>query len=344
MSVPLSIPTARRTAAATAAAAALLLAGCTGQPDHEEDDDAAPPAAADTVTLVTHDSFALSDGILQRFEDESGLTVEVNTVGDAGALAGRLVPPQDVPPGDVVFGVDNTFMSRVTDEGVTEVNYLWQVGEADVCVNADTAWFAEQHLPVPRTLDDLIEPRYQGLLVVPDPATSSLGLAFLLAAVDEYGDTGVGDYWTGLRENDVAVAGSWEDAYGADFTAGGGAGDRPLVVSYSTSPADTVGDGGEPATTALPETCFRHEEYAGLLTGAPNREGGKDLLWFLTSDAVQQDLPASMSLYPADEDTRLPAAWVERAPRPQDPHELDPEEIAENREAWIEAWTAIVRG
>ncbi|MBE1878586.1 thiamine ABC transporter substrate binding subunit [Myceligenerans pegani] len=342
MSVTLSIPTARRTAVATAAVAALLLAGCTGQPDHEQDDDAAPPAASDTVTLVTHDSFALSDGVLERFEDESGLTVEVNVVGDSGALADALVPPAEVPPGDVVFGVDNTFLSRVEDEGATEVNYLWQVGEADVCVNADRAWFAEQGLPVPRTLDDLIAPRYQGLLVVPDPATSSLGLAFLLAAVDEYGDTGVGDYWTALRENDVAVAGSWEDAYGAAFTAGGGDGDRPLVVSYSTSPAGTVGDDGEPPTTALPETCFRHEEYAGLLTGGPNREGGQELLWFLTSDAVQQDLPASMSLYPADDDIKLPDTGSRRAPRPQDPHELDPEEIAENREAWIAAWTATV--
>ncbi|MBO0608766.1 thiamine ABC transporter substrate-binding protein [Myceligenerans salitolerans] len=329
----------RRTAATAVTAVALLLAGCTGQPD-QEDDDAAPPAAADTVTLVTHDSFTLGDDVLERFEQESGLTVEVKTVGDAGALADQLVPPAETPPGDVVLGVDNTFMSRVVDAGATEVNYLWQVGEADVCVNADKAWFTEQHLPVPRTLDDLIDPPYQGLLVVPDPASSSVGLAFLLAAVDEYGDTGVGDYWTGLRANDVEIAGSWDEAYGSGFTGAGGGGDRPLVVSYSTSPADTVEDDGEPVTTALPETCFRHEEYAGLLAGAPNREGGKELLWYLTSDAVQRDLPASMSLYPADEDARLPAAWAEHAPRVEDPHELDPEDIAENREAWIEAWAA----
>ncbi|MGI5189388.1 thiamine ABC transporter substrate-binding protein [Promicromonospora sp. CA-289599] len=336
-----------RTATTAVTAVALLLAGCTGEPDHTRDPDtrdADPSPTSNTVTLVTQDSFALSDGLLERFEKESGLTVEVNVVGDAGTLANELVSTKDAPLGDVVFGVDNTFMSRVTDEGVTEVNYLRQVGEADVCVNADKTWFADRGLPVPQDLDDLIDPRYRGLLVVPDPATSSLGLAFLLAAVDEYGDTGGGGYWAALEENGVKGAGSWEDAYHGDFTGAGGTGDRPLVVSYSTSPAGTVGDDGKPTTAALLETCFRHEEYAGLLAGARNRGGGKDLLSFLLSDAVQQDVPASMSLYPADDGTKLPADWVKHAPRAEDPYELDPEEIAESREAWVEAWTAITFG
>ena len=336
------MPVPRRTAMSAVAAAALLLAGCTGESGDESDADASPSDSATptTVVLVTHDSLTPITDVLERFEKESGLTVELNTVDDVGTLADRLVS-QEQPLGDVVLGVDNTFLTRV-DDTVTEVNYLWPVGEADVCVNADKAWFAHQGLPVPRTLDDLIDPRYQGLLVVPDPGTSSLGLAFLLAGVDEYGDTQVGDYWTALRENGVKIADSAQDAYDGEFTAADGSGDRPLVVSYSTSPVSTTGQNGEPSTVSLPETCFRHEEYAGVLAGAKNRQGAKDLLWFLVSDAAQQKLPGSLSLYPAKDSTKLPGEWADLPERAQDPHELDPEEIAENREAWIEAWNAIL--
>ncbi|MBO0611144.1 thiamine ABC transporter substrate-binding protein [Myceligenerans salitolerans] len=329
------------TAAAASVAAALLLAGCTGQPDGDPETDASP--ASDTVTLVTHDSFALSDGILGEFEEETGLTVEVNAAGDAGTLANQLVLTKDAPLGDAVFGIDNTFASRVTDEGVIAGD-LAQIDQGDVCVNADKEWFAEQNLEIPETLTDLAEPSYQGLLVVTNPATSSPGLAFLLATYDAFGPNGFGDYWEALRDNDVKVVDSWEDAYYVDFSGADGEGDRPLVLSYSTSPAYTVGDDGESTTTALLETCFRQEEYAGVLNGADNPDGAWELVRFLQSETVQQDLPGSMYMYPADEDVALPEDWVEHAPLAEDPHEVDPEEIAEHRDEWIEAWTAIVLG
>ncbi|MBL0887747.1 thiamine ABC transporter substrate-binding protein [Myceligenerans indicum] len=333
----------RRTAAtaATAAATVLLLAGCTGQPDTEPDTGTSP--ASDTVTLVTHDSFALSDGILEEFEKESGLKVEVNAAGDAGTLANQLVLTKDAPLGDAVFGIDNTFASRVTDEDVIAGD-LAQIDRGDVCINADKDWFAEQNLAVPETLDDLAAPEYQGLLVVTNPATSSPGLAFLLATIDAFGDNGFGDYWTALRDNDVKIVDSWEDAYYVDFSGADGEGDRPLVLSYSTSPAYTVNDDGDSTTTALLDTCFRQEEYAGVLNGAANPDGAWELVRFLQSDAVQEDLPGSMYMYPADEDATLPAEWVEFAPLADDPYEVDPDDIAAHRDEWIEAWTAIVLG
>lgn len=328
-------------AVATAVSVSLLCAGCTDEPEGEQH--ARPSQDPSTVTLVTHDEFVLGDGVLERFEKESGLTVEVKPVGSAARLRNLLQRQTDAPIGDVVFGVDSLFESRITEAGVTEVNYLWPVGESDVCVTADTDWFAEQDVPVPGSLDDLADPRYQGLLVTPDPATSAIGLAFLLAGVDEYGDTGVTDYFAALRGNDIAVAPTREEAYGA-FTGAGGGGDRPLVVSPATALAATTDDGGTPGTAVVAQTCFRVEENAGVLAGARNRQGAKDLLEFLVSDEVQEDVPRSMALYPADEGTRLPAALVERAPLVKEPHELDPDEIAEHREGWIRAWAAIVAG
>lgn len=319
--------------AAVAAMVAIVLTACTG-----DDSDDRRADAPDRVTLVTHDEFVLSDELLQQFEEESGIAVEVDRVGNVNTLLESLLERKGAPHGDVVLGVDNTFRDRIADEGVTETNYLWQVGRNDVCVNADTAWFAEQDLHVPTDLDDLADPRYDGLLAVPDPVDSALGVGFVLAGVDEYGEAAVGDYWEALRENDVLVAESAQEAYASSFTAGPGEGDRPLVVARASSPVDTLGDDGTPTTTALPETCFLHEEYAGLLENAAHREEGRALLEFLTSRPVEAGAPASMELYPTQESIHLPRPWARHAPLPAEPHDLDADELTEKRTAWIGSW------
>ena len=79
--------------------------------------------------------------------------------------------------------------------------------------------------------------------MVQNPATSSPGLAFMLATIERFGETGDYtwlDYWRDLRDNDVLVVSGWEEAYYSQFSGGAGEGDRPLVVSYATSPAAEV--------------------------------------------------------------------------------------------------------
>ncbi len=71
---------------------------------------------------------------------------------------------------------------------------LTPVDYGDVCINADLAWFEANDLPLPVTLDDLTDPRYKDLLVVTNPASSSPGLAFLIATVGAKGE-GYLDYW-----------------------------------------------------------------------------------------------------------------------------------------------------
>ncbi|GAA3809304.1 thiamine ABC transporter substrate-binding protein [Cellulomonas soli] len=360
--------TRRRVHAAAAAVAvtALTLTGCSaiGSAD-EAAPDASGSAATGTVTLVTHDSFTLSDGLLEQFEQESGLTVEVVQPGDAGVLANQLVLTKDAPLGDLVYGIDNTFASRVIDEGVVvpaEVSApaaqdaaayavpgddgaLTAIDFGDVCVNVDHEWFAAQGLAEPTTLEDLTKPEYKDLLVVPDPVTSSPGLAFLLATVGAFGEDAWPAYWQQLKDNGLKVADGWSDAYFVDFTAGGGDGPRPLVLSYASSPPYTVPEGGDaPTTGALLDTCFRQVEYAGVLAGAKNPEGAAQLLDFLLSDDVQADIPGSMYMYPVSSSVVLPEEWTQWAPLADAPFEVDPAAVAENREAWLTTWSDTVIG
>lgn len=349
-----------RTAVALGAGA--LLAGCSlaGGGDEAADDDSGATdgsaAAGGEVVLVTHDSFSLPKKLIRSFESESGYTLVHTPAGDGGELTSKLALTEGEPLGDVAFGVDNTFAGSVLDADVFApyeadlpqgAAALQLVGDGDheltpidtgnVCVNVDTAWFERNELDPPATLGDLLEPEYADLFVTPGATTSTPGMAFLLATIGEYG-RGWTDYWSDLMENGAKVVKGWEDAYYVDFTYSGG--DRPIVLSYDTSPAFTV-EGGETSTAALLDTCFRQVEYAGVLEGADNPDGARAVVDWLLSPEVQAALPRSMYVFPADSTVELPEDWAAFAEQPEETIEVSPIEIAENRREWLTTWTDL---
>jgi len=322
-------------------------------------------AAPTKVVLVTHESFALPDALIAAFEKDSGLTLDIQSAGDAGTLTNKLVLTKDSPTGDVAFGVDNTFASRALDAGVfasyegtlpdgaadyqlptgsggAPEDRLVPIDNGNVCINVDKVWFAERDLPLPRTLDDLTQKRYRNLTVLPGAATSSPGMAFLLATISAYGEDGWADYWTRLMANGVKLTAGWSDAYFVDFTQGGGQGKRPIVLSYDSSPAFTVPEGGGASTTAaLLDTCFRQVEYAGILAGAANPDGARQVIDWLLSAEVQAALPDNMYVFPVRSDVEVPQAWAQYAVQPAAPATLDPQLITAQRDAWLRQWTDI---
>lgn len=325
------------------------------------------PVEGTTVTLVTHDSFNMDKAVLAKFEQDSGVTLKILAQGDAGAMVNQLVLTKENPLGDVVFGVDNTFASRALDNGVLQPyaspaaaagsstysidpdNRLTAVDFGDVCVNVDHAWFTAQKLAEPQTYEDLAEPEYRDLLVVPSPATSSPGLAFLLGTIAHFGadgdPAGWQTYWQQLKDNGVKVTSGWEDAYTVDFSGSSGKGDRPLVLSYASSPPSEVQDGQQKAPTgALLDTCFRQVEFAGVLAGAKNPAGAQKVVDFLLSADFQGALAEQMYVYPVDTDAALPVSWKKFAPVATDPATLDPATISADRETWVAQWSDLVEG
>ncbi|MFF8034318.1 thiamine ABC transporter substrate binding subunit [Streptomyces sp. NPDC016626] len=334
-----------------------------------------------TVTLVSHNSWAASKDVIAAFEKRSGYRVRVLEDGDAGQAVNKAVLTKDNPQGDVFFGVDNTLLSRALDNGLfqpyeakgsdlipdefradRDKHRVTPVDTGDVCVNYDKAWFSEHELAPPKTFDDLIKPEYKDLLVVENASTSSPGLGFLLGTAAQYGDgdtsrsgeAGSGGgwqgYWKKLRANGVKVVDGWEQAYNEEFSGSAGGkqakADRPLVVSYASSPpAEVIYADPKPDTapTGVAEgTCFRQVEYAGLLSNAGNPEGGKALLDFLISKPFQDDMPLNMFVYPVREGARVPAEFTEFGPQAKDPQTMDPAEIAANRDRWVKSWTSLV--
>jgi thiamine transport system substrate-binding protein len=325
------------------------------------------PPARRTLTVMTHDSFAVSEDVVLAFQAECNCQVQFLKGGDTGLLLNQAILSKDNPLADLLFGVDNNLMGRALDAGIFEAypaaaladipddleldaeHRLLPVDFGDVCLNYDKAYFEEQGLAPPASLEDLATPKYAGLTVVENPATSSPGLAFLLATIAHFGETGAYtylDYWGDLRNNDVLVTDGWEDAYYGQASWWDGT--RPIVVSYATSPAAEVyfseGALDEPPTgnVLAPDACFRQIEFIGILGGTANRDLAEQWVEFMLGRTFQEDIPLQMWVYPANEKAAQPELFQRFAQVPPDPAHLDPAAIEAHREAWIDAWTNVV--
>ena len=327
---------------------------------------ACAPKGPTELNVMTHDSFAVSQDVVQAFEQANDVKVTFLASGDAGAALNKAILTKDAPLADVFYGVDNTFISRALEADIFEPyqspalakipaafqldpsNRLSPVDYGDVCINYDKAYFAGKNLPVPTVLEDLLKPEYKGLLVVENPATSSPGLAFLLATIAHYGDPGYLDFWATLRDNGLVVVNDWETAYYTDFSASSGQGPQPMVVSYGSSPpaevifAQTPLNDAPTASIVGPDTCFRQIEFVGILKGTQQRGLAEKFVDFMLSKQFQEDMPLQMFVYPVNPDATLPDAFVKYAQIPDQPAQLDPATIAANRDKWIQAWTATV--
>ena len=330
------------------------LSGCGGGGDDTPTD----------VVLVTHDSFAISPRVKKAFEDESGLKLRILTAGDAGEVVTKALLTAGNPEGDALFGVDNNLLARTLDGDVFEPyespglanvsREAWvldpdyrvtPVDHGEVCLNVDREWYAEHGVAPPASMGDLTDERYRGQLVVENPATSTPGLAFMLATVAQYGEGGWQDYWRRLRANDVLVVDGWEEAYTTRFSgASGSHGSRPIVVSYASSPpAEVIFRKPRPKvapTAVVRDSCYRQIEFAGVLRGARNEEGARKLIDFLLSKRFQEDVPLSMFVFPVSDVAAIPPAF--EGYEGGSALALAPETVDENRERWVDEWTQIV--
>lgn len=320
--------------------------------------------APSTLTVMTHDSFAASKSVISAFELANNVKVQFIASGDAGTALNKAILSKDNPFADVFYGVDNTFLSRALSEDIFQPynsplladipdqykldpqNKAIPIDWGDVCLNYDKLYFSQRNLQPPKNLEDLLKPEYKNLLAVENPATSSPGLAFLLATIGHFGTSKYLDYWRGLVANNVQVVNDWETAYYTNFTRWGGS--QPIVVSYSSSPPfEVLGSKTpltEPQTAVITSdgSCFRQIEFVGILQGTKNLDLAKKWVNFMLSTPFQEDMPLQMYVFPVNPDASLNETFQKFLAIPENPAYVSPDDIAANREAWINAWTETV--
>ena len=330
----------------------LLFAACSKEPT--------------SLVVMTHDSFAISEETIAAFEEENNIDVVFLPSGDAGSTLNRAVLVKEAPIADILYGIDNTFLSRAIGEDLFDAytppllneipdafklddqNRVVPIDYGDVCINYDKQFFRENNLEIPTSLDDLINPEYANLLVVENPATSSPGLAFLLATIAEYGEDGYLGFWTKLKDNGVVIVNDWGTAYYTNFSGSVGQGNQPMVVSYGTSPAAefifSEEKLSESPTASLVgrNMCFRQIEFAGILKGSKNRALAEKFIDFMLSTHFQEDIPLNMFVFPVNQNACIPQEFLDHIQIPDHPAVVDTDKITESREVWIEAWRELM--
>jgi thiamine transport system substrate-binding protein len=350
---------------------AILFVGCspatttpetgfaTGAPSLEK-----TPSEPETLIVMGHDSVEVSEEVVEAFEEQHHAQVQFLKAGDTGTALNQAILSKENPLADVFYGVDNTFLSRALEEGIFEPydspvldiipdrfqldpqKRALPVDYGDVCLNYDKAYFTEQGLEPPTNLEELTRPEYEGLLAVTNPATSSPGLAFLLATIGHFGEQGYLEYWEALVANDVLVVNDWETVYYSEFSVHGGT--RPIVLSYGSSPPAEVyfaeEPPDEPPTGVIYQdgSCFRQIEFVGVLVGTSKPELARAWIDFMLSPTFQEDMPLNMFVFPVNPNAELPDVFAEHLVIPDQTAEVDPDTINAQREAWLQAWNETV--
>lgn len=317
-------------------------------------------AQAQTLRVLAHDSFSLDKNLVAAFERQNNLKLQIIKGGDAGEMVNKAILSRRAPIADVIFGFDNATLLKVLEADLLEpyaspalaevrpelkLDATFRATPVDygfVNLNFHRASLANQALP--ERLADLAKPEFAKMLVVSNPATSSPGLAFLIATIQAFGEDRYLGFWADLRKNGLRVERGWSEAYYTAFSQNGG--DRPLVLSYSTSPAAEFffaeGKLPEPPTgNLLLSNAFRQIEFVGIVKGTPNRAAARKFVDWLLSPAVQQSIPTQMWVFPARANTPLPEVFrfvptVRLEPR------FFPRLSAANIDRWIAEWTQVV--
>lgn len=343
--------------------------GFTGSDTTGRDAAAWPDLGGTTLTVLDHGAFTAFDHAAAAFEALTGAKVEHVEADDAGSALNRAILEAGDPSADVIYGIDNVLLARAEGSGVLQPytpvlahrvapqavffgeQWPWPATPVDhgyIAVNWDPAHpdLAGSGLA---SLDDVRD--HAGLFVTQDPNTSSVGLGFLLATIATYGD-GWESYWSDLFDGGVLVTAGWTEAYEQHFSAGygtayGGAGDKPIVTSYTESPAYEAFYERPRDQLAVPLTApgstFQQVQTMAILAGTHDLAAAQAWIEFTLTDAFQELAAPDNAVYPVVAGIDANATYGDIDPEPGTfvPAALGYAVIGANLEGWLRDWTDL---
>lgn len=205
--------------------AALALAGCTAhsQPAQQAEREVtiAPQASAapHSGRLTIYSALPEEElpVYLHAFTKDTGIeTVCIRL--SAGEMMQRVEQERDAPQASVLFGGSSDYYRFAAQSGLVEPYQsrelenvpdvyrdpkgYWNpiyVGVIGFACNQE--WFAAAGLPYPKTWNDLIDPAYEGQIVMASPATSGTSYNVLAALMQKLGEEAAWTYFQALDQN-----------------------------------------------------------------------------------------------------------------------------------------------
>lgn len=306
--------------------------------------------AAGTLTVYAYDGFTAEWGpgpqIEAAFESRCGCDLTFVTAGDGVALLNKARLEGDRLRADIVLGLDMSIAADARATGLFVPHGIALDGitvpggfDDDLFVPFDYGWFAvvydsTQMSAPPSSLKELVEGDEQVKIVIEDPRSSTPGLGLVTWMKAVYGEE-AGAAWARLKRRVLTVAPGWSEAYGL-FTAG----EAPMVLSYTTSPAyHLIAEGSDRyRAAAFAEGHYLQVEVAAMTKNGAANPLAAEFLRFMVSPAFQDVIPETNWMYPAGRTEKpLPAAFAALA-RPERTLYIDAAELAANREKWIAEW------
>lgn len=319
----------------------LLFSGCFSGPERP-------------LTVYTYSSFppALIDDIVSHFREEYQVEVEFKAFSDTGPMLNQLAQEKEEPQADVVIGLDNNYLPKALDLGLLQP-YKPQAADqirpdvifdpefnltpfdyGYVVFNYDSARLGR----VPTTHRELLDPFYQGKIIIENPLTSSPGQIFFLTTVALFGEDGYLDYWRALKKNLLTITPGWDEAYGI-FTSG----EAPLVLSYGASPVYHLlyEESERYKALVLDDGAYAQIEGVGIVNDTPYLKNAQKLVDYVLSPDFQALIPETQFMYPVRKDLELPASFRVAA-RAERLFNLPPAEVAANLDRWLADWEQVM--
>ncbi|WP_050765108.1 thiamine ABC transporter substrate binding subunit [Fulvimarina pelagi] len=301
------------------------------------------------LTIYTYESFVPEWGpgpkIEAAFEAKCECDLQFEGLADGVAILNRLKLEGASSPADAVIGLTTDLVPEAKATGLfasseTDLSPLALPVDYndDTFVPFDYSYLAvmvdtEEAGDWPKSLNALVTGDSEQKIAIEDPRTSTPGLGFLLWMKAVYGEDAKAK-WEELSDRILTVTPGWSEAYGL-FTSG----EVPLVVSYSTSPAyHMIEEETERYTAAeFSEGLYLQIEVAGMLEGTDTPELARKFLDFILTEDFQSVIPTGNWAYPVIDGVDLPEAF-DKLIEVENPLYIDPETVAENRQAWTQEW------
>ena len=309
-------------------------------------------AAKPALTVYTYDSFSAEWGpgpaVKKAFEAQCGCELRYVALEDGVSLLNRVRMEGKNSKADVVLGLDNNLLQAAQQTGLfakSEVdlhNLTLPGGWRDqTFVPFDYGYFAfvydKTRLKNPPTsLKELVDSPEKWRVIYEDPRTSTPGLGLLLWMQKVYGDKAP-QAWQKLAQKTVTVTKGWSEAYGLFLK-----GEGDLVLSYTTSPAYHLIEEKKEnyAAASFAEGHYLQVEVAAQLAGSKQPKLAQQFMQFMLTPAFQNAIPTGNWMYPVIK-SELPAGF-QTLSVPQTALQYSPQQVAQQRAEWINAWQRAV--